>query len=56
MKIDEASINHNVAKLIHELDVWELRDESMRELQLITLGYVRGVTELGEALKGVLKA
>lgn len=56
MKIGEEDINHNAVRLIHELDIWDLNDESMHDLQIMTLGYIKGVTEMAKALKEVLKA
>ena len=58
MKINEESINHNIARLIEEYTqcIWEIDDDKYDHIRLMTLGYIRGVLELGEALKEVLKA
>lgn len=56
MKIDEGSINHNALRLIHELDIWDITGNGMQDFQIMTLGYIRGITELAEALKEVLRA
>lgn len=57
MKIDEASINHNALRLIKDTIIWELSaDEKMHDVQLMTLGYIEGITEMAEALKEALKA
>lgn len=56
MKIDEENINHNAVRLIDELDVWDLIGDDMHDYQVMTLGYIKGVTEMAKALKEVLKA
>lgn len=56
MKIDEGSINHNAVRLIHELELWDITGDGMQDFQIMTLGYIKGVTELAKALKEVLKA
>ena len=59
MKIDEACINHNAVRLINEImgSPYEYggQDESTDHLRLLTLGEVRGVLEMTEAMKEVLK-
>lgn len=59
MKINEESINHNVTRLIEEYTqcIWDINDKKNDEdhTRLMTLGFIRGVLELGEALKEVLK-
>ena len=55
MKIGEEDINHNATRLIDDLDVWDLIGEDMHDYQVMTLGYIKGVIEMAEALKGVLK-
>lgn len=57
MKINEECIDHNVTRLIEEYTqcIWELDDDIHDHVRLMTLGYIRGVLELGEALKEVLK-
>lgn len=58
MKIDEACINHNALRLINEIveSPYEYgdQDESTDHLRLLTLGAVRGVLDMAEAMKGVL--
>lgn len=56
MKIGEEDINHNAVGLIDELDMWDLTGEDMHDYQIMTLGYIKGVTEMARALKEVLKA
>ncbi len=56
MKIGEGDINHNAVRLIDELDVWDLIGDDMHDYQVMTLGYIKGVTEMAKALKEVLKA
>ena len=59
MKIDEACINHNAVRLINEImgNPYEYgdQDESTDHLRLLTLGEVRGVLEMTEAMKKALK-
>ena len=59
MKIDEACINHNAVKLINEIVgipyEYGDQDESTDHLRLLTLGEVRGVLEMTEAMKKALK-
>ena len=57
MKIDKECIDHNVTRLIEEATqcIWDLDNETHDHCRLMTLGYIRGVIELGEALKEVLK-
>lgn len=57
MKIDEASINHNVVRrieLIKNLDLWDMENETGNELRIMTLGYIQGVCGLADDLKKVL--
>ena len=58
MKINEESINHNVTRLIDEYTkcVWEVVSDNEDNNRLMMLGYIRGVLEMGEAMKEVLKA
>lgn len=60
MKINEESINHNVTRLIEEYTqcIWEINDEKNDEdhTRLMTLGFIRGVLEMGEVMKEVLKS
>lgn len=62
MKIDEAAINHNAARIIRALvktsyEVIEQEgDKIEREYVLMTIGEIAGVCEMAEALKEVLKA
>lgn len=59
MKIDEACINHNVVRLVDEMtatlyDFVEPGGE-MDYLRVATLGEIRGICDLANALKEVLK-
>jgi hypothetical protein len=59
MKIDEACINHNVARLVDEMtsalyDIVD-DDEDMDHIRIATLGEIRGICQLANALKEVLK-
>lgn len=60
MKIDESCINHNVARLVRDMvtDAWDVSNENDTEdhARIMMLGYISGVTELGEALKKILGA
>jgi hypothetical protein len=59
MKIDEACINHNALRLINETVgipyEYGDQDESADHLRLLTIGAVRGVLDMAEAMKKVLK-
>lgn len=57
MKIDETCINHNALKLIGAqiLGVYETPSDQQDLECRISLGYIQGVHDLAEALKGVLK-
>ena len=58
MKIDEACINYNAVRLINEImgNPYEYgdQDESADHFRLMTLGAVRGVLDMAEAMKKVL--
>ena len=58
MKIDEACINHNALRLINEIveSPYEYgdQDETADHLRLLTLGAVRGVLDMTEAMKKVV--
>lgn len=56
MKIDEACINHNVDRLIAEItdSLYEWVDDE--KTSIATLGEIRGIHQLAEALKEVLKS
>ena len=59
MRIDEACINHNAVRLINEIVgipyEYGDQDESTDHLRLLTLGAVRGVLDMAETMKKVLK-
>lgn len=57
MKIDEACINHNVVRLIDEFEMWDLTSDSGLDenMRIMALGYIKGLTELAETLKEVLR-
>lgn len=58
MKIDEACINHNAVRLINEIvgSPYEYgdQDETADHCRLLTIGAVRGVLDMAEAMKKVL--
>lgn len=60
MKFDAACIDHHVHRLIDDMlsDLydWSGASETQRNLQLVTLGEIRGICQLATALKEVLKA
>lgn len=58
MKIDEDCVNYNCTRLIEEYTqcIWEMEDDNQDHIRLMTLGFIRGVLEMGEAMKEVLKA
>lgn len=60
MKIDEACINHNVVRLVDEMtsELYEFTDKSdnMDNMRVATLGEIRGMCQLANALKEVLRA
>ena len=57
MKIDEACINHNVALLVKDLTdfIFEY-DKEDSHIYLLTLAEIKGVIDLADRLKEVLKA
>lgn len=59
MKIDEACINHNAVRLINEIVgcpyEYAEQDKNADYFRLLTIGAVRGVIEMAEAMKKVLK-
>lgn len=59
MKIDEACINHNVVRLVDEMTatLYEYADANDQEdhERIATLGGIRGICDLANALKEVLK-
>lgn len=60
MKIDEACINHNVVRLVDEMTaaLYEFSDANDQDdhVRISTLGGIRGVCDLANVLKEVLKA
>lgn len=56
MKIDESCINHNAVRLIGR--IWDINGTADGEdgLQMMTLGYIKGIIDMAKALKEVLKA
>lgn len=58
MKIDESCINHNAVRLID--GVWDMSrtagEEEGMKLAAMTLGYIKGITDMANALKEALKA
>ena len=59
MKIDEAYINHTALRLINESVgcpyEYSDQDETADHCRLMTIGAVRGVLDMAEAMKKVLK-
>lgn len=59
MKITEDCINHNAMRIIDETNVpyemYEANDDADHQ-RLITMGYVRGVLDMAQVMKEVLKA
>lgn len=60
MKIDDACINHNVVRLVDEMtsSLYEYADETSNDdhMRIATLGEIRGICDLANALKEALKA
>lgn len=58
MKIDENSINHNALRLIDDI-VTDFVDNSLVECDSnykeITIGYIKGICDMANAMKEVLK-
>lgn len=56
MKIDKECIDHNVTRLIEEkTQCIGVEGKDGDHVRSMTLGYIKGVLELGEVLKEVLK-
>ncbi len=60
MKIDESCINHNavrlVGKMVSELYEFTDQDESMENMRIATLGEIRGICQMADAMKEVLRS
>lgn len=60
MKIDESCINNNALRLIGEMvsGLYEFTDQdaSMENMRIATLGEIRGICQMADAMKEVLKA
>ena len=59
MKITDDCIDYNTVRLIDEnTDPWALSGQSddMSNERVIMLGYIRGVIDMAQAMKEVLKA
>lgn len=56
MKIDEGCMNHNAVRLIRDLSIWELCEDTEEDdnLRTMSLGYIRGVCDMADELKKVL--
>ena len=56
MKIGVEDINHNAMRLIVDLETWDIAGHSDIDdhLRIMTLGYIRGITDLADELKKVL--
>lgn len=59
MKIDETSINHNVVLLVGEIveDLYDpiYTDDNMDHMRIAMLGEIRGICQMADAMKEVLK-
>lgn len=59
MKIDESCINHNALRIINDIVgapfEYSDQDETADHSRLITIGAIRGVLDMAEAMKEVLK-
>ena len=60
MKIDESCINHNALRIINDIVAYPYeygeQNEDADHCRLLTIGAVRGVLDMAEAMKEVLKA
>lgn len=58
MKIDESTINHNAVRLIDDI-VTDFVDNNVTECnddyKTITIGYIKGICDMANAMKEVLK-
>lgn len=58
MKIDENTINHNAVRLIDDI-VTDFVDNNVTECdgsyKTITIGYIKGICDMTNAMKEVLK-
>lgn len=58
MKIDENTINHNAVRLIDDI-VTDFVDNNVTECddghRTITIGYIKGICDMANAMKEVLK-
>lgn len=58
MKIDESGINHNAVRLIDDI-VTDFVDNNLVECDSnykeITIGYIKGICDMANAMKEVLK-
>lgn len=58
MKIDESTINHNAVRLIDDI-VTDFVDDNVIECnddyKTIAIGYIKGVCDMANAMKKVLK-
>lgn len=59
MKIDESVINHNAVRLIDDI-VTDFVDNNLVECDSnykeITIGYIKGICDMANAMKEVLKS
>ena len=59
MKIDESCINHNAVRLIGEMvsELYEFTDQdaSMENMRIATLGEIRGICQMADVMKEVLR-
>lgn len=58
MKIDENTINHNAVRLIDDI-VTDFANKNVTECddayKTITIGYIKGICDMANAMKEVLK-
>lgn len=59
MKIDYSNIDYNAVRLIGEMvsELYEFtdKDESMENMRIATLGEIRGICQMADAMKEALK-
>lgn len=56
MKIDENSINHNAVRLIDLAIRGGIYEEHEEELLMSTFNYIKGICDMTNAMKEVLKS
>lgn len=60
MKISSENIDHNAVRLIGEMvsELYEFTDadENMERMRIATLGEIRGICQMADAMKEVLRS